>query len=179
MIHLATHADFRPGSPSYSFIKLWDETLPLSELRQLKWNEPPVELLVLSACRTAIGDRYAELGFAGLAVQAGVKSALASIWYISDEGTVALMTEFYNQFRSGWINEDGSASSTRPYIKAEALRRAQIAMIQGDWRIENGEWIANNPSRRIALPPELKNLANQNLNHPYYWAAFVMIGSPW
>jgi len=179
MIHLATHADFKPGSPSNSFIQLWDTTLPLSELRQLKWNEPPVELLVLSACRTAIGDRNAELGFAGLAVQAGVKSALASIWYISDEGTVALMNEFYNQFRLGWINEDGTASSTRPYIKAEALRRAQIAMIQGDWRIENGEWIANNPSRKISLPPELKHLGNQNLDHPYYWAAFVMIGSPW
>ncbi|AFY80402.1 CHAT domain-containing protein [Oscillatoria acuminata] len=179
MIHLATHADFKSGSPSNSFIQLWDTTLPLSELRRLNWTEPPVELLVLSACRTAIGDRYAELGFAGLAVQAGVKSALASIWYISDEGTVALMNEFYNQFRSGWINEDGTPSSTRPYTKAEALRRAQVAMIQGDWRIENGEWVANNPSRRISLPPELKNLANQNLNHPYYWAAFVMIGSPW
>ncbi|MCT7996783.1 CHAT domain-containing protein [Laspinema olomoucense] len=179
MIHLATHADFKPGSPSNSFIQLWDTTLPLSELRRLKWNEPPVELLVLSACRTAIGDRNAELGFAGLAVQAGVKSALASIWYISDEGTVALMNEFYNQFRSGWTKEDGTPSSTRPYIKAEALRRAQIAMIQGDWQIEQGEWIANNPSRKISLPPELKHLANQNLNHPYYWAAFVMIGSPW
>jgi CHAT domain-containing protein len=89
------------------------------------------------------------------------------------------MNEFYNQFRSGWIDEDGSDSSTRPYIKAEALRRAQMAMIQGDWQIENGEWIASNPSRRISLPPELKHLANQNLNHPYYWAAFVMIGSPW
>jgi filamentous hemagglutinin family protein len=179
MIHLATHADFKPGSPSNSFIQLWDTTLPLSELRQLKWNEPPVELLVLSACRTAIGDRHAELGFAGLAIQAGVKSALASIWYISDEGTVALMNEFYNQFRSGWTHEDGTASSTRPYIKAEALRRAQMAMIQGDWWIENGEWIANNPSRKISLPPELKHLKNQNLDHPYYWAAFVMIGSPW
>ncbi|MGL5196985.1 MAG: CHAT domain-containing protein, partial [Chroococcales cyanobacterium] len=179
MIHLATHADFKPGVPSNSFIKLWDTTLPISELRLLNWTEPPVELLVLSACRTAIGDRNAELGFAGLAVQAGVKSALASIWYISDEGTVALMNEFYNQFRSGWINEDGTASSTRPYIKAEALRRAQIAMIQGDWRIENGKWIAKNPDRTIALPSELSHLANQNLNHPYYWAAFVMIGSPW
>ncbi len=179
MIHLATHADFKPGSPSNSFIQLWDTTLPLSELRKLKWNDPPVELLVLSACRTAIGDRNAELGFAGLAVQAGVKSALASIWYISDEGTVALMNEFYNQFRSGWTEEDGTPSSTRPYIKAEALRRAQMAMIDGDWRIENGQWIAINPSRKISLPPEIQELANQNLDHPYYWAAFVMIGSPW
>jgi CHAT domain-containing protein len=64
-------------------------------MRQLRWNDPPVDLLVLSACQTAIGDKEAELGFAGLAVQAGVKSVLASLWSVSDEGTLGLMTEFY------------------------------------------------------------------------------------
>lgn len=48
------------------------------------WNHAQVELLVLSACSTAKGDEYAELGFAGLAVQAGVKSALATLWRVSD-----------------------------------------------------------------------------------------------
>jgi CHAT domain-containing protein len=77
-------------------------------MRQLRWNNPPVELLVLSACKTAIGDQQAELGFAGLAVQANVKSALASLWTVSDTGTLALMTEFYRDLK------------TAP-IKAEAL----------------------------------------------------------
>jgi CHAT domain-containing protein len=58
--------------PSKSYIQLWDTQVRLDQLRQMGWNDPPqVELLVLSACRTAVGDVKAELGFAGLAVQAG------------------------------------------------------------------------------------------------------------
>lgn len=68
--------------------------------------------MVLSACRTAIGDKQAELGFGGLAVQSGVKSAVACLWYVSDAGTLALISEFYPQLK------------TAP-IKAEALRPAQ------------------------------------------------------
>jgi CHAT domain-containing protein len=41
-------------------------------------------------------DNDIELGFAGLAVQAGVKSVLATLWYVSDEGTLGLMAEFYH-----------------------------------------------------------------------------------
>jgi Uncharacterized protein conserved in bacteria len=56
--------------------------------------------MVLSACRTALGDEQTELGFAGFAFQAGVKSVLASLWYVSDEGTLALMSEFYQQLKN-------------------------------------------------------------------------------
>jgi CHAT domain-containing protein len=59
-----------------------------------------------------------ELGFAGLSVQAGVKSALASLWFVSDEGTMALMTKFYQELKQA-------------PIKAEALRRTQVAMLKG------------------------------------------------
>jgi filamentous hemagglutinin family protein len=164
MIHLATHGEFQPGELGNSYIQLWDRKLGLDQLRQLGWSNPPVELLVLSACRMALGDENAELGFAGLAVQAGVKSAVASLWYISDQGTMALMTEFYQQLR------------TAP-IKAEALRQAQIAMLKGQVRLENGQlrWSGGEEP----LPPELAELGNRNLSHPYYWAAFTMIGSPW
>ncbi|MCZ0902150.1 CHAT domain-containing protein, partial [Microcoleus sp. HI-ES] len=88
IIHLATHAEFRPGTPNNSYIQFWDTQLGLDQMRDLKWNNPPLELLVLSACRTALGDKEAELGFAGLALQSGAKSALASLWYVSDAGTL-------------------------------------------------------------------------------------------
>jgi len=123
-----------------------------------------VELLVLSACRTAVGDEDAELGFAGLAVQAGVKSALASLWYVSDEGTLGLMTQFYQQLK------------VAP-IKAEALRRAQLAMMKGEVRIVGGQ--LQEGGEKMPLPPELAKLGDKSLEHPYYWAAFTMIGSPW
>ena len=65
-----------------------DQVDTLDKMQNLDWRRnPTVELLVLSACRTAVGDEDVKLGFAGLAVQAGAKSALASLWYVSDRWT--------------------------------------------------------------------------------------------
>ncbi|HEY9669392.1 MAG TPA: CHAT domain-containing protein, partial [Coleofasciculaceae cyanobacterium] len=164
IIHLATHAHFMPGAPSNSYIQLGNSKLSLNQLRQLGWNNPPVELLVLSACRTALGDREAELGFGGLAVQAGVKSALGSVWNISDEGTLALMSEFYQQLK-------------RTPTKAEALRQAQLAMLKGEVRVEGGE--LHITGKKVPLPPELAKLGDIDFSHPNYWSGFTMIGSPW
>ncbi len=164
IIHLATHGQFNSGERDNSYLQLWGEKLHLDRMQQLQWNDPPVELLVLSACRTAIGDLEAEFGFAGLAVQAGVKSAVASLWYANDAGTLGLMSEFYQNLRSA-------------PIKAEALRRAQIAMIGGTVHLENGALVGS--FGNVELPPELSRLGNRELRHPYYWAGFTMIGSPW
>ena len=166
IIHLATHAEFLPGVASNSYIQLWDEKLTLDQLPGLGWSEPMVDLLVISACRSALGDKEAELGLAGIAVQSGVRSALASLWYISDEGTLVLMSEFYRQLK-------------QVPIKAEALRIAQIAMIRGQVRIDNGRIVSANTGKDIELPEQLTGLTNQDLSHPYYWSAFTMIGSPW
>jgi CHAT domain-containing protein len=165
LIHLATHATFRPGAPGNSYIELWDSKLRLDQLRQLGWgNNPAVELLVLSACKTALGDQEAELGFAGLAVEAGVKSAIASLWSVSDEGTLALMTELYQQLKAA-------------PIKAEALRQAQIAMLKGQVSLRGNQLVT--PNDTVSLPPELANMGIKKLSHPYFWAGFTLIGSPW
>lgn len=166
IVHLATHAAFKPGEPGNSYIQFWNTRLGLDQIRQLHWNNPPVELLVLSACRTAVGDKDAEMGFAGLAAQSGVKSAVASLWNISDEGTLALMTEFYQQLRIA-------------PIKAEALRQAQIAMIRKQVRLEAGQLRGPLLRSGVQLPPDLAELGNRNFSHPYYWSAFTMIGNPW
>ena len=164
LVHLATHGEFKPGKPSNSYIQFGNTKLGLDKLRELGLSKPPVELLVLSACRTALGDEEAELGFAGLALQAGVKSALGSLWYVSDEGTMGLMTSFYEQLK------------TAP-IKAEAIRQAQLGMIRGEVRLEGGQLITGN--RSFPLLPELQQLGDRKLTHPYYWSAFTMIGNPW
>ncbi len=166
IIHLATHGEFKSGDLSKSYIQLWNEKLQLDQMRSLGWNNPPVELLVLSACKTAVGDERAELGFAGFAVAAGVKTALASLWYVSDEGTLALMSEFYSQLNNA-------------QIKAEALRQAQVAMIRGQVKVEGGELRGVGTRGSVPLPPELASGSAANLSHPYYWSAFTMIGSPW
>lgn len=120
ILHLATHAFFNPDVAEDAYIQLWgDETLTLASLRDLKpYEAPELELLILSACTTAIGNPEAELGFAGAAVQAGVKSVLASLWQVSDQGTSALMDAFYHQL----VQPDVT-------IKAEALRRAQLTLL--------------------------------------------------
>ncbi|MEA5417698.1 CHAT domain-containing protein [Spirulina sp. CCNP1310] len=170
IVHLATHADFR-DRPDQAYIQLWDRAIGFEELRQLQWyTDPQIELLVLSACRTALGSPEAELGFAGLAVGAGVKSALASLWYVSDLGSLSLMNEFYRHLRDPEVT-----------IKAEALRRAQLSLLEGQKTIEGNALVLRSGGNRttIPLPPTLTQTTNPDLNHPFYWSAFMMVGSPW
>jgi CHAT domain-containing protein len=164
IIHLATHAEFKPGEPRESYIQLWDSQLRLNQMPEMDWNQPPAELLVLSACRTAVGDSDVELGFAGLALQSGVKSALASLWYVSDIGTLGLMSEFYQQLKT---------AST----KAEALQQAQIAMIQQKVHFDQGQLITS--TNHLSLPSELQDLDDFKMSHPFFWSGFNLIGSPW
>jgi CHAT domain-containing protein len=162
IVHLATHADISAKSVQDSYIQFWDRRLQLDRVRDLQLDRPPVQLLVLSACRTALGAPNAELGFAGLAVQSGAKAVVASLWSVDDVGTLLLMSGFYQRLK------------TTP-IKANVLRRTQIAMLHGKLTLKNS-------SLRLVrgkLPAELKPLEERDLSHPYYWAAFTTIGNPW
>jgi Uncharacterized protein conserved in bacteria len=85
------------------------------------------------------------------------------LWYVDDQGTLGLMTEFYQQLR-------GSA------LKSEALQLAQQAMISGKVRLENGQLVTT--AGKLNLPANLQQ-QNQNFSHPYYWSSFTMIGNPW
>jgi CHAT domain-containing protein len=170
IIHLATHGEFKSGDLTQSYIQFYNQKLNMFDLKnianELGWSQvenPPIELLVLSACQTAVGSPEAELGFAGLAVQAGVKSALASLWYVSDAGTLGLMSDFYQEL------------SKNP-IKSQALQAAQIAMIKGNVRIENGQLRLSN-GEMLPLSEALAKEGNINLSHPYFWSAFMMIGN--
>ncbi len=164
VVHLATHADFQPGAINNSYIQFWDRPLRLHQLAQMPWNN--LDLLVLSACRTAVGDKGAEMGFAGVAAKAGVKSVLASLWYVSDEGTLALMTEFYRQMRSA-------------PIKIVALQQAQIALLRNQVSFRDGELVRSGQRGGVSLPPALQFSGERQLAHPYYWAAFTLVGNPW
>jgi CHAT domain-containing protein len=157
ILHLATHAEFYPGSPDKSYIQLWDTKIRLNQLDEVGFDNYPVDLLVLSSCRTGLGDDRDKYGFAGLAIQVGVRAVLASIWYISDEATTALMTDFYRQLQ------------TSP-TKAEALRMAQLAMLKGRIKPE-----ATTTRGNAAVQPA----AAKDYSHPYFWGGFTMIGNPW
>jgi CHAT domain-containing protein len=118
VVHIASHGVFR-GAGAESFILSADGRLSLDALDRLlavaRYRETPVELLTLSACQTAAGDAQAALGLAGVAVKAGARSALASLWSVNDESSAELLTAFYRELARGDVG------------RAEALRRAQIA----------------------------------------------------
>lgn len=164
IIHLATHATFAPGSVEASYIQFWNSELQLNHLRELDLRQPPVQLLVLSACRTALGDPNAELGFAGLAIQSGAKAALASLWSVSDTGTLLLMINFYQHLKTA-------------AIKTEALQQAQITMLNGHATSQSRDVLRTIPT--TDLPSDLQTPTGTDFSHPYYWAAFTLIGNPW
>jgi CHAT domain-containing protein len=133
ILHLATHAAFN-GRSDRAFIVANGEVIRLSELRRLLEENGKrgdmLDLLVLSACETAVGDDEASMGLAGAAVQAGAMSAIASLWQVDDAGTSELMKQFYENLRGG-------------KSRSEALRDAQLAMIaQGGAKADPFIWSA-------------------------------------
>ncbi len=121
VVHLATHGQFS-SSAQDTFILTWDNRIDVKQLGELlqkreAYSNNPIELLVLSACQTAQGDKRAALGIAGVAVRSGARSTLASLWAVDDQATSAFMVEFYQQLTNNKIS------------KAEALRKAQISLL--------------------------------------------------
>ena len=116
VVHIASHGQFG-NDPSQTFVLAFDGQLTMDDLeRDIKFGarrESALELLVLSACETASGDDRAALGLAGVALKAGARSALATLWYISDQSAGELMLNFYRNEQSGKLS------------KAHALQEAQ------------------------------------------------------
>lgn len=127
VIHLATHGQFS-SQLEQTFILTWNRLLNIKDLDDLlQINNPQrnsIELLVLSACETATGDERAALGLAGIAVRAGARSTLATLWAVDDLSTARVMGEFYRQLANNQIS------------KAEALRRAQLKL----WQEPTQDW---------------------------------------
>jgi CHAT domain-containing protein len=127
VVHLATHGQFSSQAEE-TFILTWDGQInvnQLSELLQITNQDEPIELLVLSACETLAGDRRAALGLAGVAVKAGARSTLATLWRVNDQATALLMEQFYRELAV-------QNPADRPVTKAEALRHAQLTLLQSD-----------------------------------------------
>ena len=125
ILHLATHGQFSSQAEE-TFILTWNDRIDVNELEQLlKVREEtpkliPIELLVLSACKTAQGDDKAALGIAGIALKSGARSTLGTLWSVSDESTALLIDRVYKQI------------AIAPENKAQILRQAQLELIQSE-----------------------------------------------
>lgn len=122
IVHIASHAEFSADFKE-SFILAYHQKIYIDELAKVvglaKFREDPIELLMLSACKTAMGDERAALGLAGIAIKAGARSAVGSLWGITDEAASELVVNFYKNLKN---KPDCS--------KAEALRLAQKALLK-------------------------------------------------
>lgn len=126
VIHLATHGQFS-SNPEQTFILDAQQPISAQEIDDLLTvNDPerlikhPIELLILSACETAAGDSRAALGLAGIAIRAGARSTLATLWQVNDQSTTEFMVRFYQEL-------------TNPQVtKAEALRNVQLSFLAAD-----------------------------------------------
>jgi CHAT domain-containing protein/tetratricopeptide (TPR) repeat protein len=134
-------------------------------------NLDNLELAVLSACETGLGEVAGGEGVFGLQRAfhlAGAKAVVASLWKIDDDATQALMQEFY---RNLW---------ERKLPKLEALRRAQLAMLlhydakAGRLRAP-GAAVPVDPAELAAAREKLRTAGRPPLP-PLYWAGFVLSG---
>ncbi|MDZ8188452.1 MAG: CHAT domain-containing protein [Nostoc sp. ChiSLP02] len=125
VVHLATHGKFS-SNPEETFILAWDRLVKVKDFVNLfrqsgSSQSNAIELLVLSACQTATGDKRAALGLAGVAVRAGARSIVATLWSVDDEFSSKFMSYFYRELKTG-------------VTKAQALQHAQIAVLNNEKR---------------------------------------------
>jgi CHAT domain-containing protein len=131
IMHIASHGRFESDIRK-SFLLTFNDKLTMDQLEQyiglFKFREDPLELLTLSACETAAGDDRAVLGLAGIAIKAGARSTLATLWYIDDQASSELVSEFYRQL------QDPSIS------RSIALKRAQLKLLNDRSYEHPGYW---------------------------------------
>ncbi|MEI6063812.1 MAG: tetratricopeptide repeat protein, partial [Pseudanabaena sp. ELA748] len=162
IIHFATHAHLVSGAPEDSFVLLNNNEYVT--LRQVKdWKLPNVGLAVFSACQTALGGKLSSgieiIGFGYQLQQAQARASIATLWEISDGGTQALMGKFYEKMKL-------TSSS------ADALQQAQIDLIRSNSK-STDEKRAGIKITWQGISPQVES----QLNHPYYWAPFILIGN--
>jgi CHAT domain-containing protein len=173
-LHIATHANFLPGQTGVLYTP--NTTLSLADLgRRLRSRNSsyPLDLISLSACLTALGDEQSELGFVGMALQAGARSGLGTLWEVDDTATAAFFIELYRFLKVG-LTKDQALQATQQVFRLGQVR------LQGDRLVGPDPRTGQAQSTLVAgLSRQEQILFAQGLNHPYYWAGMILTGSPW
>ena len=169
LVHLSTHAEFLPGGPEKSKLYLGEGSLSINDFAKLRLSrdDKPFELFTLSACRTALGDRDSELGLAGLALQAGAKTAIGSLWYVDDLATTIYFIRFYRLMNQGLPKGEAMRQVREEFSNNQIFIRDQTAVDK------DGELLISN------LTPSQQRKLKRQLDHPFFWAAPIMLGLPW
>jgi CHAT domain-containing protein len=184
LVYIASHFDPRPGDSAKSVLLLGDgDKFSLAQMQKRKTLFAGVELLTLSACKTSLQGSNAygkEIdGFAELTQRLGAISVIAALWNVNDLAASGREIDFYQLYRD---HQD--------WAKAELLRQSQLNLLRGHVTSVPGASSSANgeaqeeegcskpvkpnrlPRRRFTPDPKAP------LAHPYYWAPFVLYGSP-
>ncbi|MGQ9870760.1 MAG: CHAT domain-containing protein [Leptodesmis sp.] len=138
IVHLSTHGKFGIDARDTFLVTGWQEgqrSHPAEDKRPPVYNEKltlnqfyqtlrhlkrgnTLELPTLTACETAVGSDRDALGIAGLSLQAGAKSAVASLWQVDDQSTAQLITQFYQNLHQGMSRAKALQSAQQSWLKA-------------------------------------------------------------
>lgn len=164
VIHVASHFVFAAAREDSSYLLLGDGSkLTLAEIGDLRFDS--MDLVVLSACNTAIGGGHGQNGreiegLGALVRYQGANQVLATLWPVADMTTASLMRAFYrNRYRS-------------KLAPPEALRRAQLDLLGG--AIKSPERVQ---TRALIDPDEDQAEATPDARHPFYWAPYILMGA--
>ena len=168
-LHIATHAEFKPGGPDASQLHSGLGPVSMKQLASLREKRKgvPLDLVVFSACRTALGDADAELGFSGLALQAGARSAVGTLWYVDDVVTSAYFVQMYRFLSQG-------------IPKAEAMQMTRQAFIRNQVTLSGDQVIGvdGRPLLQELTPSQQRRVSN-GVSNPFFWAGIELMGAPW
>jgi CHAT domain-containing protein len=177
IIHFASHAELSEDDPLASAILLArsDKEDGRLEVREIFGMDLKASLVVLSACETGLGKLSSGDELVGLTrafIYAGTPSVVASLWNVEDSSTAQLMASFYKNLKT--------------MTKVEALRQAQLQLIQGK---TNSELLARRgiggvgklgeaaqPKPDSSLSSSVSNSIFVSTSHPYFWAPFILVG---
>lgn len=174
VVHIASHFKFQPGNETQSFLLLGDGThLTLAEIKSMGQLFSGVDLLTLSACNTALGDRMGDgkevESFGVIAQKKGAGAVMASLWPVMDESTQLFMREFYR------------LHTTKPNTtKGDTLRDTQLALLRGEIRggpVKNAVANSDRGNATVAGQPRYETDMRAPFAHPYFWAPFILIGN--
>ena len=180
LLHLATHGYLSSEAPLLSSLLLADGAeLSVYELLGLHLD---VDLVVLSACRTAQGEMTSGdevLGLARGLLAAGARAAIVSLWPVDDLATSLLMKQFYERLHAG----DTPAQALRQaqaylctldpeQIKSEIEQMRAALQHLGEAALEQQTPIAEARDTRRPGAPNRR----RDYHHPFYWAPFLLIG---
>jgi CHAT domain-containing protein len=170
LIHLATHAEFPSADAASPQVHTASGLIRLDALRhQIRSSQGTrgIDLFVVNACRTAIGNERDELGIAGLALQSGATTALGTLWYVDDAAAAAFLIQFH-RFISMGLQKDQALQKTQQLFRDGLIHVVDDQIVSG----------ANQPLLTGLTRSEQARL-RAGLQHPYFWAGMVLSGLPW